>query len=69
MPTVHYMKRGFFRQHGLPLSQVHLTATKNAQLKKNTSACTQAATRTTGETTAPASTPMDEIGRASIGVD
>ena len=53
MPTVHYMKRSFFSKHGLPLPQTHHIAMKQAH-KENTSAYAQAATRTTGKTTAPA---------------
>ena len=66
MPTVHYMKRGFYSHHGLPLPQVYITSMKNAQRKKNTSACTQAAAITTGGTTPPAQETAPQTDKQTI---
>ena len=46
------MKRSFFSKHGMPLPQTLRMVMKQAH-KENTPAYTQAATRTTGKTTAP----------------
>ena len=52
MPTVHYMKRGFFRRRGLALPHTSLKNMKTSKYKKNKIACTQkTATMPAGRTT------------------
>ena len=62
MRTVHYMRRSFFSKPGLTLPQTDRIGMKQFQ-KENTSAYAQAATITTGETTAPAQNQYIQIYR------
>ena len=67
MLTVHYMKRGFFRRHGLALPHASLTNMKTSKYKKNKISSTQTtAIMAVGPTTPPAQETASQPNRQAL---